>query len=231
MKKNAWLFLLLIGLFSVLIYSCATAPEKIKTEKPIEVITPPAETKGVPAPTEEESKSLELFTEVLELVESTDDRKSILPKIEELYDKIIRQYPEAPLAKESYWKLITIYIEDYSPPDYDRAERKYNEFLEKYPQSFLKGFIEDTLGNSYYKNADWDRLLKLSTPAYQEYIEKGKEPKASSVFMYSEANYNLGNVEEAEKGYRILTKLFPKLIVGIQSKKMIEKIEKDRTKQ
>ena len=49
--------------------------------------------------------------------------------------------------------------------------------------------------------------------------------------MYSEANYNLGNVEEAEKGYRIATKLFPKLIVGIQSKKIIEKIEKDRTKQ
>lgn len=230
MKKDAWLFLLLIVLFTVLISSCATAPEKIKTEKPIEVITPPAETKEVLAPKEEESKSLELFTEILELVESTDDRKSILPMIEERYDKIIRQYPEAPLAKESYWKLITIYVEDYSPPDYDRAERKYNEFLAKYPQSFMEGFIQDTLGNSYYKNAEWNRLLKLSAPAYQEYIEKGKEPRASSIFMYSEANYNLGNVEEAEKGYRIVTKLFPKLIVGIQSKKMIEKIEEDRIK-
>lgn len=231
MKKDAWLFLLLIVFFTVLISSCATAPEKIETEIPIEVKTPSAETKEVPVPKEEESKSLELFTEVLELVESTDDRKSILPKIEELYDKIIQQYPEAPLAKESYWKLITIYVEDYSPPDYERAERKYNEFLEKYPQSFLKGFIEDTLGNSYYKNAEWNRLLKLSTPAYQEYLENGKEPRASMIFMYSEANYNLGNIEEAEKGYRIITKLFPKLIIGIKSKKMIETIEKDRTKQ
>lgn len=231
MKKDAWLCLLLIVFLTVLISSCATAPQKIETEKPIEVIAPPAETKDVPAPKEEESKSLELFTEVLELVESTDDRKSLLPKIEELYDKIIRQYPEAPLAKESYWKLITIYVEDYSPPDYDRAEMKYNEFLEKYPQSFLEGFIKDTLGNSYYKNAEWNRLLKLSTPAYQEYIEKGREPRASMIFMYSEAKYNLGNIEEAEKGYRIVTKLFPKLIFGIKSKKMIEKIENDRNKQ
>ncbi len=230
MKRNSWHFILLIGLLALLDFSCATAPEKVVPEKPVQV-KKQVEGKETYVPKEEESKSLELFTEVLDLVESTDDRKSILPKIEDLYDKIISQYPDAPLAIESYWKLITIYVDDYSPPAYDKAESKYQEFLRNYPQSFLKGFIEDTLGNSYYRNAEWNRLLKLSSPSYQEYLEKGSEPRASVLFMYSEANYHLGNIIEAEKGYKIVTKLFPKLIVGIKSKKMLEKIKENRGKQ
>ncbi len=222
MKRNGWHSLFFV-LIVVLIYSCATAPKKTETEKP-EEIKPSAETKNAPAPTAEETKSLELFTGVLELIESTDDRKSVLPKIEELYENIIRDYPDAPLAQESYWKLITIYVEDYSPPAYDKAEIKYNEFVKKYPQSYIKGFIDDTLTNSYYKNADWNGLLKLTAPVYQEYLEKGKQPRASMMFMYSEANYNLGNIEEAGKCYKIVSELFPKLIVGIKSKQMLEKI-------
>lgn len=223
MRKNSWHSLLLVFII-VFIYSCAATPKKAETEKNDEIKTPPAETKNAPVPTAEETKSLELFTGVLELIESTDDRKTVLPKIEELYENIIRDYPEAPLAQESYWKLITIYVEDFSPPAYDKAEIKYNEFVKKYPQSYIKGFIDDTLTNSYYKNADWNGLLKLTTPVYQEYLEKGKQPRASMMFMYSEANYNLGNIEEAGKGYNIVSELFPKLIVGIKSKQMLEKI-------
>ncbi|MBI5663488.1 MAG: hypothetical protein HZC49_00140 [Nitrospirae bacterium] len=222
MRNNIW-HLLLPAFIVVLIYSCAAAPKKAETEK-AEEIKPSTETKMAPAPTLEETKSLELFTSVLELIESTDDRKTVLPKIEELYENIIRDYPQAPLAQESYWKLITIYVEDYSPPAYDKVEIKYNEFLEKYPQSYIKGFIDDTLSNSYYKNAEWNRLLKLASPVYHEYLEKGKQPRASMIFMYSEANYNLGNTEEAVKGYKIVSEMFPKLIVGIKSKQMLEKI-------
>ncbi|HBH61164.1 MAG TPA: hypothetical protein DDX85_05365 [Nitrospiraceae bacterium] len=206
-----------------LIYSCATAPKKAETEKPPE-IKPSTETKTAPVPSAEEIKSLELFKSVLELIETTDNRKSVLPKIEELYENIIRDYPNAPLAQESYWKLITIYVEDYSPPAYDKAEMKYNEFVKMYPQSYIKGFIDDTLSNSYYKNADWNGLLTLTSPVYHEYLEKGKQPRPSMIFMYAEANYNLGNIEEAVRGYEIVSDLFPKLIVGVKSKQMLEKI-------
>lgn len=223
MRKINWHSFTLVVIIA-LIYSCAAPPKKAETGKNEEITTPPAGTKTGLAPTAEETKSLELFTSVLELAESTDDRKSVLPKIEELYEKIIRDYPQTPLAQESYWKLITIYVEDYSPPAYDRAEMKYNEFIEKYPQSYIKGFIDDTLSNSYYKNADWNGLFKFTSPAYQEYLEKGKQPRASMMFMYSEANYNLGNIEEAAKGYKIVSELFPKLIVGIKSKQMLGKI-------
>jgi TolA-binding protein len=208
-------------------YSCAATPDKgTEKVKPQETEQPPEEAQKGPAHTEEEEKSLEVFAEILALVESTNDRKSVLPKIEALYEKIIREYPDAPLAQESYFKLITIYLEDYSPPEYDKAEMMYEEFLDKYPQSFFKGFIEDTLGNSYYKNGDWDRLLKFTSPAYQEYHDKGKQPRASMLFMYSEANYRLGNMKKAEEGYQLVAALYPKLIVGIKSKKMLEKMEK-----
>lgn len=222
MKKNRWHSLFLV-LTVVLIYSCAAAPKKGETERVAE-IKPPAETKLAPAHTEEETKSLELFTNILDLIESTDNRKSVLPKIEGLYENIIRQYPDAPLAQESYWKLITIYVEDYSPPAYDKAEIKYNEFLKKYPQSYIKGFIDDTLGDSYYKHTNWNGLLKLTSPVYNDYLENGKQPRPSMMFMYAEANYNLGNIEEAGKGYEIVSELFPKLVVGIKSRQMLEKM-------
>jgi hypothetical protein len=82
----------------VLVYSCVSAPKKADTIKPVKVTSPHGETREIPAPKEEEIKSLELFMEILELVESAEDRKSVLPEIEGRYEKIIREYPEAPLA-------------------------------------------------------------------------------------------------------------------------------------
>ena len=46
--------------------------------------------------------------------------------------------------------------------------------------------------------------------------------------MYSEANYKLGNIAEAEKGYEIVSEKFPRLVEGKKSKSMLEKISKDR---
>ena len=233
-KINIYFFYILLFI-TLLLASCATVPktitmpeEKAKEEEEKakeKEVKPPVETKRIVVHTEEETKSLDLFTQILDLLESTEDRQSVLQQMEELYEEIITEYPNAPLAQESYWKLITIYVENYSPPKYGEAESRYHEFLEKYPKSFFKGFIEDTLGNSYYKHAEWDKLLKLSTPTYQEYVEKGKQPMASLLFMYAEANNNLGNFIEAEKGYKIVIEMFPKLIVGIKSKVMLKKLK------
>jgi TolA-binding protein len=46
--------------------------------------------------------------------------------------------------------------------------------------------------------------------------------------MYSEANYNLGNMAEAEKGYEIVAGKFPKLHEAKKSKARLEKIRKGR---
>ncbi len=184
------------------------------------------EKKRAYVPTKQERGSLKVFGEILDVIESTSDRKSILPKIEELYGRIIREYPEAPLAQESYWKLLTIYVEEYSPPAYEKAETLYNDFISSHPKSILKGFMVETLGKSYYKNAMWDQLLGISAPVFREYIEQKKRTPASILFMYSEANYKLGSIAEAEKGYEIVAGRFPKLHEGKKSKSMLEKITK-----
>ncbi len=225
MKYNT-LNLLCLLCAVLFLYSCAAAPEKADTRTPQEIKPSLPETGEIPLHTEEESKSLKLFSEVLDIVESGSDRQSVLPEIEKIYGKIIREYPDAPLAQESYWKLITIYVEDYSPPAYDRAEMRYHEFLEKYPASFLRAYIEDTLGNSYYKNREWQRLLKLSEPAYRAYIENEPRPRPSMLFMYAEARYNLGYIDEAVKVYKIVKQLYPRLIVGIKSGKMLDRLQK-----
>ncbi|HDH10981.1 MAG TPA: hypothetical protein ENG83_02035 [Nitrospirae bacterium] len=222
MNKAGICLFLIIFLFS----ACATAPKTTEIEKPEKVETPAVKKKAY-VPTKEEKESLKIFTEILELINSTSDRRSVLPQVEKLYTKIIREYPDAPLVHESYWKLITIYVQDYSPPAYEKAEPLYNEFVEKYPGSVFKGFISETLGRSYYKNAEWDKLLKLCAPVFRDYVEKGKKTKASLIFMYSEANYNLGNFREAEKGYRIVAEKFPALNEGAKSRLMLEKIGKE----
>ncbi|MBI5407981.1 MAG: hypothetical protein HZA14_01285 [Nitrospirae bacterium] len=207
--------------FSICILACAAPQKKEKAEE----ISPPVEKKEVKH-TEQETKSLEVFSEILELIESSENRESVLPQVEQLYGKIIKEYPEAPLAQESYWKLITLYVEDYTPPAYEKAESLYHEFTGRYPNSFVEGFIEDTLAHSYYRHADWDKLVKLCTPAYKEYIDRGIKPRASLIFMYSEANYNLGNYTEAEKGYEATVELFPKSNEGLRSKAMLQKMNK-----
>jgi TolA-binding protein len=63
-----------------------------------------------------------------------------------------------------------------------------------------------------------------------EYIEIGKRPRASMMFMYSEAHYNLGNLTEAEKGYEIVSELFPKLLVGLKSKSRLKVIREGQEK-
>ncbi|RJQ43514.1 MAG: hypothetical protein C4538_12100 [Nitrospiraceae bacterium] len=178
--------------------------------------------------TQQEVKSLEIFSEILDIVESTDNRRSVLPQIEELYKKIIREYPETPLAQESYLRLITIYVDEYSPPDFSKAETLYRDFLEKYPASVLQNKVENVLANAYAAHDDWQSLIKLSAPAYKEYLEKGTSSRASLLFMYAEANYNLSNYIEAERGYEIVSQLFPQLNVGKKAKSILTEMKENQ---
>jgi tetratricopeptide (TPR) repeat protein len=225
-KTRNYIFSLIL-LFAVQVSLPADAFQGSETGKPGKVKAT-VQKRQARVPTEQEKGSLAVFTELLDVIESTSDRKSILPKIEELYMKIITEYPKAPLAQESYWKLLTIYVEEYFPPAYDKAEKLYNDFLTGHPKSGLKKFLVETLGKSYYRNAMWDKLLGISTPVFKEYKETQRKTPASILFMYSEANYKIGNVEEAEKGYTIVSEKFPRLVEGKKSKSMLEKISKNR---
>ena len=160
---------------------------------------------------EREAEAFDKFNEILMVARSSKNRESVLPKIEVLYLQLIDEFPDVPVAQESYWKLIEIYVNEYSPPEYQKAEDLYNRFLNNYPQSGLKSIIEKTLALKYYINKEWGRLLDLSAPEYKEYIEDGKPPLPLLIFMYAEANFWLGNYDEAEKSFEIVIEKFPQL--------------------
>lgn len=187
-----------------LLSACTSAPIRPKGEE-----APLVDAQEVPQE-EAEQKSLELFTEVLTISASSRDRAAVLPRIEETYLRIITEYPDAPLAQESYWRLITIYLNDYAPPLYEKAEPLYRDFVSNYPKGTFTGFIQESLSKSYFRYRKWDRLLAFTEPIYLEYIREGTLPRPLVMFMYAEARYRLGHIPEAKEGFREMIRLYPK---------------------
>lgn len=212
--------MLVIFLFSIFAVTPATNPSEKQEET-----TPSEETKKKPYSTEQEEKAYELFEEILNLTE-TSDIQAVLPQMEALYLRIIKEYPDIALAQECYWRLISLYVDKSTPPSYEKAEDLYNEFLKKYPASVIKSMIDDTLSKNYYKNKKWDKLVNLCLPAVNEYKEKGKLLNPNPMFMYAEAKFNLGDLIEAEKAYKVVIELFPKSSSATTAKARIEEIKK-----
>ena len=175
--------------------------------------------------TDRKDQAYEIFEEILVLTE-TSDIKDAFPKIESLYFKIIHEYPDTALAQECYWRLVILYVEKSSPPLFEKAENTYAEFMKKYPQSVIKHFIEDTLSKSYYKKGKWEKLLELNLPAAEEYYKTGKLSNPAPLFMYAEAQFNLGNIGAAEKAYKSLVDSFPKSRMTSSAKERLEEIKK-----
>ena len=212
---------LLVVLF--LIPACVTLP-KIADDK-----KPPAAGKKLPVE-EQEKKVNELFGRILSLTEEAEDRQAVVPKMEALYYEIINNYPDVPLVEETYWRLIALSLGDLKPPKVDNAERLYKDFLRIYPRSTLTFNIEQALGQFYYANKMWDRLLRIFTPYVKKFIATGKLDRQYHLFMFSEAKFNLGDLIEAEKGYKIVIEFFPKTAEGETSKKRLEEIKKTKSK-
>jgi hypothetical protein len=210
--------LFLVGALSFLA-SCATAPKEKAAPPQIEEQAPEVKKKPFTVttargytPTESEEKSLEVFNEIYELVAHSPGKKSVLPEIEKLYLEIITKYPDAPLARESYWRLTELYIQDYSPPAFQKA----------------KGRIKEIISKGYYKDSDWNNLLRMCTPEFNTFKEKGHKPKPSLIFMYSEANYHLGNLEKAVEGYQVLVKLYSRTVEGRKASRRLKEIEDNK---
>lgn len=214
----------IISIFLVFIFSaCATVPKEEKAAQ-----EPVTEKKNMRATLEREKKAFDKFNEILVVKRSSRDRKAVLPQMEKLYMQLIDEFPDVPVAQESYWKLIEIYVKDYSPPLYDKAEKLYSRFTKNYPESGLKWLVYKTLALSYYLHKEWNRLLKFSTPGFNEYIEKGESPMPFIIFMYAESNFQLGNFKEAETGFQIVIEKFPQLNEERRAKERIRHIRRSR---
>lgn len=220
MNKNLYLPLFLC---SVSIFVSCAAPD-LRKEKvtPDPVIEKKAA--GLPV-REQEKKSLEVFNDILELT-NVDDPSVNTDKKVELYSRIIRDYPDAPLAQESYWRLIEAYLNEYNPPKKDKMIPLYGEYRERYPDSPLRNAVDYTITRFYYRNGYWNELLSFALPDVKEFINTGKLRGAIPMFVYSEAKFHLDDYKEAYKGYMIVVKKFPGSSEAKAAKKRIAEIKK-----
>jgi len=170
--------------------------------------------------------ALELFNRILEISSSTEDRQAVLPDIEALYKRIITEYPDEPLAQESYWRLIKIYLEEHSPPSFKEAEDLFDDFTSRYPRSILKKMIIETMSGAYYRAGRWEKLLEISSPIIERYFTNGVRPDPGILLMYSEANLKLGHLEKARKGYETALGLYPRLKNDRKLKEIMEELNK-----
>lgn len=219
--RNAGI-IFLISLLSISGASCRSVTDKTQVdtkEKAQEL-----------SPADQDQRAIEIFQKIFDLSEEPD-RKTILPKMEALYLEIVNNYPKAAISHESYWRLVLIYLNDYEPPDFEKTEDIYGRFVTKYPDSPFRNEIDDTITVNYVRNRKWENLLRFYTPAVKRYIETNKLSRPNGMFYYSEAKLNLGDLTEAEKGYKIVIALFPGSRESKMSQQRLDVIRNMRLKQ
>lgn len=158
---------------------------------------------------QQKEKANEEFAKVLEIVEKVENRSDAVPEMEKRYTNIIENYPDAPLAQEIHWRLVELYLRDYNPPRIEDAKAVFSRFKERYPQSPLKTAIEDTMTRFFAAKGMWNEILELHDYRIRKFVETGSIDSPLFLFMYAEALRNLGNKEEAIKGYNWVIKTFP----------------------
>ena len=157
---------------------------------------------------EQDKRAGEALREASRLLESRS-RKQNLMKVENLYLNVINAYQESRLMPEFYVRLISLYLTDYDPPAFGKAEALRNRYLERYPAATMKRTIDEMLAHKYVAHAEWEKLRMLYLPAIRRFIEAWSMVQPFDILMYSEAKFNLGDHEEARKGYTIVIKFFP----------------------
>ncbi len=179
---------------------------------------------------EQNKKALEAFNEILDLSES-GDRQKVLPQLEAAYYQIITSYPKAYLVQEIYWRLVQIYVNEHVPPAFEKAEGLRREFNKKYSGSKIGDLIDRSIADGYYKNSMWDKLLAFFAPSIKQSVETGTFTKVYDLFMFTEAKFNLNDLVEAEKGYKLIINKFPEFRESKIAKKRLEEIAQKRQKQ
>jgi len=223
----------LIYLFVIILTGCLPSVSRQGTpETPTERKTTTVEdtTKMTLSLEEQRKASLEVFKKVLEIREKGPLTPESIKKIEALYQKIIKEYPQSPLTEESYVYLIILYLRDYKPPQLDRAERTYKEFIMKYPSSSVRNRIESLLSTYYYSKKMWKRIIEIHYHRIRRFIETGKIDNPYFLYIYSEAKLHLGDIEEAEKGYRWVIKLAPGTNTAVKAQARLKQIKRQQNK-
>jgi cell division septation protein DedD len=156
---------------------------------------------------EQNSKTLETLQEISRVSEGA--RKTMRPGIEATYIDLINKYPDSQMVYECYNRLMLIYLTEYEPPAFEKAESLRDTFARRYTDLNARNLIDDTLADAYYRNQEWTKLMRLYTSSIKRFIELWNVIRPRDMFMYAEAKFHLGDMDEARKGYNIVTFYFP----------------------
>jgi len=168
---------------------------------------------------EQNKRVLEALQEISRL--STDpDQKINRSRKEAAYLDIIKKYPESHYVSECYRSLMAIYLAEYEPPEFEKAELLRNEFATRYSDSNSN----DTLAEAYYRYGEWKKIIVLYTPAITRFVATGELMRPMDIFMYAEAKFHLGEKDEARKGYNIVMYYFPDSELSDKAKMRLDEI-------
>jgi hypothetical protein len=95
---------------------------------------------------EQKEQAYKIYEEIL-VLNNTPGAVKNSPRVKELYREVIDAYPDITLAQESYLRLIIMAKEENTAAGDLEAEQLYQEFLQKYPDSRIKGTVEHELRN------------------------------------------------------------------------------------
>jgi len=202
---NKIIYIVAISLFVLI--SCTTVQDR-GTVKPSSSSEVQQKERTMLSRDEQAKEALSLFNTILEISQNEEREKAIV-KMTELYGKIISDYPDAPLAQESYWRIIEIYLRDYDPPRIEEAMGLYREFLKKYDKSPVQNAIETTIERFFYSKSRWNDLLEFVRPKIEHFVSTSELVSPTYMFLHAEAKYNLGDYDEATKAYKIVIRYFP----------------------
>ncbi len=102
------------------------------------------------SPDEQQKMALKIFTEILNITQQIS-KKEGFSEIEKRYSAIINNYPRARVARESYIRLIQLYITNRSPENISKAEKLFQRFAATYPGDPMEEKIRRKLAETARK--------------------------------------------------------------------------------
>jgi len=96
---------------------------------------------------------------------------------------------------------------DIREAKYDTAERKFKDFMTRYPDHALAGNAQYWLAETYYVRADYKQAAKMFAQSYQDYPQGAKA--GDSLLKLGMSLGKLGKTDDACLSYQQLLKDFP----------------------
>ena len=204
LKQTLMFIAIIIAMFAS---SCKTAP----------VSAPVPETVKLPMEQQQEL-ALQSYKELLDKTARMTrvEKRDIMVKG---FEDVMRNYPDTSYAQESYFHLIRHYLYNYNTPREKEAEEVYGRYFETYEDPRLGNTLSLEMAKYYFQFERLDRLVSLTVPFMQEYVETGKMRDGLFLYYYSEAKFMQKDYKESLRGYVTYARLYP----GNDMEKFVQK--------